>query len=213
VFTRPLLLLLLLSAAARADLQWASDKVFVAADPSQGRATAQFIFTNTGSYPISVTSTRTSCGCTAAVADERPVAPGKTGIIDVSFKTLSRHGLYEEPILIYTDDPKNQVCTIILRILVQEPVEVLPTLLFWQPGEPLTPKVALITVTDGFTLQGITAASSDPGVQARIDPVKPGVNYKLTVTPLAPHARAKIAITPQILGKSPRVITVHVRVS
>ena len=213
MFTRLLLFFLLLPALARADLKWAATTVFAAAAPSEGPATAQFTFTNTGTYPIKVTGTRTSCGCTAAVTDGHPVAPGQIGKIDVSFKTLNRHGLYEEPIVIETNDPKAGETTVTLRVLVRDAVELLPTLLFWQPGEALTPKVIRITVTDGFNVKGIDTACSDPGLQIHLETIKPGADYKLTVTPKAQHVKAKILVTPDINGKPSRVLTAHVRVS
>ena len=212
VFKR-LFLLFLFPAFAHADLQWSSTTVFDAAEPSEGPATAQFTFTNTGAYPLKITGTRTSCGCTAAVADGRPVAPGQTGKIDVTFKTLNRHGLYEEPILIETNDPKAKESTVYLRVLVQDKVELLPTLLFWEPGEALTPKVIRITVTDGFNVKKIDATCSDPGVDIRLDTVKAGADYKLTVTPKSQHVKAKISVTPEIEGKTSHSITAHVRVS
>ena len=208
-----LLLLFLLPLAARADLRWTDTTVFTAASPSEGRATAQFTFTNTGAYPIKITATRTSCGCTAAVADTRPILPGQVGKIDVSFKTLNRRGLYEEPIEIDTNDPTASLNTVTLRVLIRDAVELLPTLLFWQPGEPLTPKVIRITVTDGFNVKSIDATCPNPGVQLQLDTVKPGADYKLTVTPKAQHVKAVISVTPHIEGKPPRVITAHVRVS
>ena len=210
---RVCLLLFLIPAFARADLQWAATTVSTAAEPSEGVATAQFVFTNTGAYPIKVTGTHTSCGCTAASADGRAVAPGQTGKIDVSFKTLNRRGLYEELIVIDTDDPKAKQSTVALRILIRDPVELLPTLLFWQPGEPLTAKVIRITATAGFNVKGIDAACSDPDVQFHLDTVKPGADYKLTVTPKAQHVKATISVTPDIEGKPRRVIIAHVRVS
>jgi hypothetical protein len=206
-------LLLLLPTLAHADLKWASTTVFTAALPSEGHATAQFVFTNTGAYPIKVTGTRTSCGCTAAVSDGRPVAPGQTGTIDVSFKTLNRRGLYEEPIIIETDDPNAKQSAIILRVLIRNPVELLPTLLFWQPGEPLTPKVIRITASDGFNVKTINATCPDPAVDLHLDTIKPGADYKLTVTPKSQHVKATISVTPDVEGKPPHVITAHVRVS
>ena len=211
--TRLFLLFLLLPAFARADLQWASTTVYAAAAPSEGRATAQFTFTNTGTYPIKITGTHTSCGCTAAIADSHPVAPGQTGKIDVSFKTLNRRGLYEEPIVIDTNDPTAKQDTVILYIMVRNAVELLPTLLFWQPGEPLTPKVIRITVTDGFNVKNIGATCPDPGIQLRLEPIKPGADYKLTVTPKAGHVKATISVTPGVEGRALRVLTAHVRVS
>ena len=208
-----LLCLLLLPAFARADLHWSATTVFTAAAPSEGRATAQFTFTNTGTYPVKIAGTHTSCGCTAAVADGHPVAPGQTGKIDVSFKTLNRRGLYEEPILIDTDDPNAKQTTVTLRVLIREAVELLPTLLFWQPGEPLTPKVIRITVSDGFNVKSIDATCPDPDVQLHLDPVKPGAVYKLTVTPKAQRVKATISVTPGVEGRALRVLTAHVRVS
>lgn len=147
------------------------------------------------------------------MADARPVAPGQTGKIDVSFKTLNRRGLYEEPILIDTDDPTAKQTTVTLRVLIRNPVELLPTLLFWEPDEPLTPKVIQITVTDGFNVKNIDAASPSPDVQLHLDTIKAGANYKLTVTPKAPHVHTTISVTPDIEGRPPRVLTAHVRVS
>jgi hypothetical protein len=198
---------------ARADLRWNATTVFAAALPSEGRVTAEFSFINTGTYPIKVTNTLTSCGCTVAVADEHPVVPGQTGKIEVSFKTLNRRGLYEEPILVDTNDPNAKQSTLTLRILIRNPVELLPTLLFWQPDEPLTPKVIRITASDGFNVKSINATCPNPNVQLQLEPIKPGVDYKLTVTPKAQHVKATISVMPEIEGKSPRVITATVRVS
>jgi hypothetical protein len=210
---RRVLLLLLLPLAAHADLKWTETTVFTAATPSEGRATAQFTFTNTGTYPIKVTGTRTSCGCTAAVTDGRTIAPGQTGKIDVTFKTLNRRGLYEEPIEIDTNDPKAELSTVTLRVLIRDAVELLPTLLFWQPGEPLTPKVIEVSVTEGFAVTKIDAGSSNPAVDVALTTVKEGSEYKLTVTPKAGHVKANITVTPTVTGRAPHTITAHVRVS
>ena len=207
------LFFLLFPLFAHADLQWASTKVFTAADPAVARAEAQFTFTNTGTYPIKVTNTRTSCGCTAAVADSKPVPPGATGTINVSFKTLNRHGLYEEPIIIETNDPKTKESTIYLRVLVQEAVDILPRLLFWQAGEPLTPKVIVISVTDGFKLKTLDAKSESPDVTVKMETVKAGSEYKLTVTPNGRNLRANVTVTSDVEGKGQRTVTAHIRTS
>jgi len=208
-----LLFFLVAAPLAHADLRWAATTVFTAAAPSEGRATAQFVFTNTGAYPIRVIGTHTSCGCTAAVADDRPVAPGQTGKIDVSFKTLNRRGLYEEPIVIDTDDLNAKQSIVTLRVLIRDAVGLLPTLLFWQPGEPLTPKVIRITATEGFQVKSIDATCPDPNVQLHLDTIKPGSDYKLTVTPKNQHVKATISVTPDVDGKPPHTLTAHIRVS
>ena len=207
------LFFILVPLMSHADLRWAATMVYAAAEPSDGVATAQAVFTNTGAYPIKITATHTSCGCTAAVTDGRPIAPGQTGKVDISFKTLGRRGLYEEAILIDTDDPAAKESTITLRVLIRNPVELLPTLLFWQPGEALTPKVIRITVGDGFNLKDINATCADAGVELHLEAVRPGAEYKLTVTPKTQHVRATISVTPEIEGRATKVLTAHVRVS
>ena len=208
---RLLLLFILLAPAARADLQWASTHLSTTVAPSDRLATAEFTFTNTGSYPVKVIGTHTSCGCTAAVSDGKAVAPGQTGKIEVTFKTLNRRGLYEEPILVDTNDPNAKETSIFLSVLIRDSIELLPTLLFWQPDEPLTAKVIRITVTQGFTLQSIYASCSNLDVQINVDPVTPGSDYKLIVTPHAHNLKATISINAAIQGKPPRVLTAHVR--
>jgi hypothetical protein len=207
------LLLIAFPLFARADIRWTSTLVSTSAAPSDGRATAEASFTNTGSYPVKITATHTSCGCTAAVADSHSIAPGQTGKIEISFKTLSRHGLYEEPILIDTDDPTARETAIRLRVLVQNPVELLPTLLFWQPGEALTPKVITVSAAPGTVLKNISATCTDSGVDLQVDTIQPGAQYKVTVTPKNAHIKATITVTPAADGKPLRALTAHVRVS
>ena len=211
MFTR-LLLFLLLPLAARADLKWAATIVFSSATPAESRATAQFTFVNTGTSAIRILGAKTTCGCTAAVADSRSIAPGQTGRIDVSFKTLNRRGLYEEPIVVKTDDPGSKETTVTLRVLIRDAVELLPALLFWQPGEALTPKTIQVNVTDGFNVKDVTAASSSPDIDIHMEPVKPGA-YKVTVIPKTQHVKATISITPTSPDKPLRVLTAHIRVS
>ncbi len=74
-----------------------------------------------------------------------------------------------------------------------------------------TPKVISITVTDGFHLKNIGATCTDPNLQYHLDPVKPGAEYKLTVTPKSRPVKAVITVTPDIEGKSARPLTAHIR--
>ena len=44
-----------------------------------------FRFTNTGQTPLLLRDVRPSCGCTGAEWEKRPVAPGETGEIKITF--------------------------------------------------------------------------------------------------------------------------------
>lgn len=44
-----------------------------------------FEFTNTGDVPLIIKDAKSSCGCTVPSFSKEPIAPGKTGIIEVQY--------------------------------------------------------------------------------------------------------------------------------
>jgi hypothetical protein len=206
-------LFLLCCASSRGQLQWDSSTMFVAASPDEGKAVARFTFTNTGSRPVKITGTKTTCGCTAAVAEQRVFMPNEKGALSVSFKTLNRNGLYEEPVSVFTDDPAARETLLKLRVLVRDVIEVQPALVFWRAGEPLTPKTIRVKVTEGFAVKQIEAGTPDPNVAVRVETLKAGSEYAVVVTPKAPRIKTTLSIRPDYpaTGGGPKVFTAHVR--
>ncbi len=51
-----------------------------------------YVFKNTGTKPLVISSVRPSCGCTIAEQPSEPVAPGAQGIIKASFNSEGRAG-------------------------------------------------------------------------------------------------------------------------
>ncbi len=46
-----------------------------------------FEFTNTGNIPLVISNVTSSCGCTIPKKPTEPIAPGKTGVIEVKYDT------------------------------------------------------------------------------------------------------------------------------
>jgi hypothetical protein len=44
-----------------------------------------FEFTNTGDMPLIIKDAKSSCGCTVPTKPTEPIAPGKTGVIEVQY--------------------------------------------------------------------------------------------------------------------------------
>ncbi|MCC2545809.1 DUF1573 domain-containing protein [Hymenobacter sp. BT175] len=59
-----------------------------------------FTFTNTGKSPLLIENAQASCGCTTPNWTKEPVAPGKTGTIDVQFDSHGKTGLQNKQIAI-----------------------------------------------------------------------------------------------------------------
>jgi hypothetical protein len=63
----------------------------------QGEVLAhEFVFTNEGDAPLVIERVSTSCGCTAALASEDRIAPGKEGRVKASFDTRGFAGSVAE---------------------------------------------------------------------------------------------------------------------
>lgn len=61
-----------------------------------------FVFTNTGTAPIVITSVKTSCGCTVPTYSKTPVLPGKKGEIKVKYAT-NRIGPFTKTITVISN--------------------------------------------------------------------------------------------------------------
>ncbi|MEI8059898.1 MAG: DUF1573 domain-containing protein [Ferruginibacter sp.] len=57
-------------------------------------------FKNTGTNPLIVFTTQTSCGCTVPEKPEKPVMPGETSYIKVVFNSAGKHGHNEKDITV-----------------------------------------------------------------------------------------------------------------
>lgn len=59
-----------------------------------------FTFENRGNIPLVIASATTSCGCTVSNYSTKPVAPGKTGTVEVIFDSSGRSGKQSKTITI-----------------------------------------------------------------------------------------------------------------
>ena len=51
-----------------------------------------FHFSNTGNAPLLISEVGSSCGCTVGDYPREPIAPGKSGVIKVTYNSSGHHG-------------------------------------------------------------------------------------------------------------------------
>ncbi len=74
----------------------------------QGEVLAhEFVFTNEGDAPLVIERVSTSCGCTAALASEDRIAPGKEGRVKASFDTRGFAGSVVKYVYVESNDASN----------------------------------------------------------------------------------------------------------
>lgn len=73
---------------------------------TDGPVTHTFIIKNVGKAPLVINDCTVSCGCTTPVWTKAPIAPGKTGMVKVTFNPKDRPGTFAKPISVYSNATK-----------------------------------------------------------------------------------------------------------
>jgi len=80
-----------------------------------GKITGRFVFTNTGTEDLTLTSVRPGCGCTAANYTKTPVKPGEKGFIDATYDPYNRPGPFNKNIRVSSNAPEGGEQTIYIK--------------------------------------------------------------------------------------------------
>ena len=68
-----------------------------------GSVSHEFVVTNTGTAPLELNRVTASCGCTTPNWTKEPIAPGKTGSVNVTYNTKGRIAPFSKSISIYSN--------------------------------------------------------------------------------------------------------------
>jgi hypothetical protein len=81
-----LLFYFFLSLSAIAQVSWQTGRTHDFGEIPEGKEVKHtFSFKNEGKAPLTIETTRTTCGCTAVAFDQTPIQPGETGSLVVTF--------------------------------------------------------------------------------------------------------------------------------
>ena len=159
-------------------------------------------FTNKGTATLEIGDVRASCGCTAALASAKSVAPGGSGSIDVTFDSKFKKGPVTKTITVNSNDPDSPQTTLVLEGTIRTFVEFDPQ--FVNLGNGLNKGQGAeskfrIWRTDGQSFQIQKLQSDNRSVTATSAPFEDGgrKGYEITVKLAtdAPAARYSGAIT------------------
>jgi hypothetical protein len=66
--------------------------------------THEFVFTNSGKEPLTISNAQGSCGCTVPVWPKEPIAVGKTGVIKVTFNSAGKMGAQDKTVTLTSNN-------------------------------------------------------------------------------------------------------------
>ena len=73
---------------------------FGAFDENDGTVTCAMKFVNESTSPVIITQVHVTCGCTSPSFDKRPIAPGDTGTVLLSYNPTGRPGRFEKKVYV-----------------------------------------------------------------------------------------------------------------
>jgi hypothetical protein len=197
----------------QAGLEWEATKLEYHPALGAAKLDAEFKFRNRGTEPATIEYVEPTCDCVTAEADKKVYAPGESGKVHavIAFDGVTGH--IEKIIMVrVAGEPKEVMLT--LAAEVPELLRVTPKALAWKIGEAAAAKCAELTVAAGrkLRLDGVTSNSAH--ISAKLEPVREGEAYTLSVTPdgtnTARFAILTIQSTPPAPKESPFVLYVRI---
>jgi hypothetical protein len=202
---------ILLISAARAELKWEQTQIELHPGVGDKEAVGHFKYKNTGDKAVRIKSVRSSCGCTTAQTQKDQVGPGESGEITATFKIGDRTGAQIKSVAVETDDPVHSSIGLVLRTVVPQPLEIQPTLVFWQTGEE--PKAKSISVKAGkdFSVKEIKITSTTQDFETKVTKVS-NDEFKVDIQPRDTAHNMTAVFTLQA-NDSPKKFTIGARVA
>lgn len=94
----------------------------------KGNGTYEFVFKNTGNEPLILSQPKSSCGCTVPEWPKKPILPGETNVIKVTYKNTDRPGSFNKYVTVFSNAKVNNVVKLYIKGKVLEAqAEALPT--------------------------------------------------------------------------------------
>ena len=148
-----------------------------------------FVFTNSGNAPLNVEKVSSSCGCTAALASAKVLAPGESGEIQTSFDSTRFRGAVSKTVYLYTNDPAQPMVQLQLKGKVQAEVSIDPQQVnFGTVAPKRTVKSTVRLINQGtreLQLEGLETTAPELAARLSANVIPPGgsVAVELTLTP------------------------------
>ncbi|MDE6270493.1 MAG: DUF1573 domain-containing protein [Muribaculaceae bacterium] len=95
---------------------------FGAFHEDDGKRTCSMRYVNCGDSALTITAARSSCGCTLAEYSRRPLAPGDTAEIVVSYDPTGRPGRFSKNVYINFDNDEGRSVLTISGVVIGAPV-------------------------------------------------------------------------------------------
>ena len=169
--------------AAQAQLTWDQTEIELHPKPGEKETVAKFKYENKGKTPVKITNVRSSCGCTVADWEKGEIAPGQKGEITATFSIGNRTGTQSKGIRVETDHTAQPSTDLVLKAVIPKGVDVQPTFVYWQNGEPAEPKTITVRADKDIALTKVDVTSSSPDFITKVEKGSAPGEFVISVKP------------------------------
>ena len=171
------------AATTQAGLVFEKSELDLNPEMGASKVDAVFKYENKGSTPVHIKAVRPSCGCTTAALAKNDVAPGEKGEITATFNIGDRTGVQTKTITVETDDAQQPQTVLTFKANIAQALELQPTFVYWQSGEPVQPKTIVAKAGKGVTIKKLDVTSSTGDFTAKVEPGASAGEFKIVVQP------------------------------
>ncbi len=205
-------MLLLAAQAALGVVAWEKPIQDFRCNPASGSVEARFVFKNVGDSAVRISRVTSSCGCTVAQFDRRQYGPGENGELRAVFTFGGRSGSQRKLINAEFSDGTKQ--TLEMNVLIEQPVVMSPSFLFWRVGEAASGKVIRLTAGAGEPIRIRSVSSTSPKITVNMAVERMGESYVITATPrdTSEQTSATLIIETDFPATAPKKYSAHIRI-
>lgn len=150
-----------------------------------GTGEVAFIYTacNRGVKPVRITRVDSGCACIEESVEPELVPPGETATITAIYETGRLSGLAEKVLSIETDQEGVGAAHLMVKLEMQPVYLIDRELTTWKKGERSSTKTVTFETVAETPIAVLEAKSSRPEIDARVEMVVQGREYRIHLTP------------------------------
>ena len=106
-----------------AELKFQSEKLEAGISDGKTNVNIDFKFTNTGTIPLVINEVRGNCHCVQGTKPDKPIAPGDSSVISVSFDPAGVSGTYMRTLMVQSNASRPSIELYVMGDIQRDPKE------------------------------------------------------------------------------------------
>ena len=108
-----------------AEIKFQNERIDIGVIDGKSNAIVDFKFSNTGNIPLSIIEARGNCHCVQAKAPEKPIEPGDSSVISISFDPEGVSTAFQRTVMVRSNATRDSVELYITGEVKRDPKEII----------------------------------------------------------------------------------------